>query len=613
MANEITLKTRLLNKYNQAIADDVTLGAGEINFVEVNIPLSDGSQGKAVLMKVGDGTTTYGNLDYVAAKAADVYAWAKEEGLTVQKEGTGNVISGIAWDATLNGGKGGIKITTASVATLEGLAELQNKVQNNIDAITAIKDGTTIDSFADVETALSDKVDKVEGKSLVSDTEIARLANVKNYDDTQVKADIATNTTAANNAKAAADTAQAGVDAIKADYLKSTDKTELSDAITTEANRAKAAEKTNADAIATIKADYLTSEDKTELTGAIGTVEETAGAAKTAIDAFLKDADVTTNAVDTLKEIQAELDAGEASAANLLSEINALKAIDNATQAELDSAVETLNTAIGKKADTTTVTAIDGRVTSLENADYATTTQVATAKSEAISAAASDATTKANKAYADAIAYADEHDQDTTYTAGAGIAISNTNVISNTGVLKVETGATNGTIKVDGTEIAVKGLGSAAYTESSAYATAAQGTKADSAIQTVVSGSANGTIAVDGTDVNVTGLGSAAYTESSAYATSAQGTKADSALQTVKVLGKDLTKTSNELTVAEAKTALGLKSAAYTESSAYAPAAEGLKSVTYGDGLVATFTNNILNIDLKDSSTGFTFILDANA
>lgn len=46
----------------------------------------------------------------------------------------------------------------------------------NSDAIAAIKDGTTVDSFADVETELAKKVDKETGKSLVADTEIARLA-----------------------------------------------------------------------------------------------------------------------------------------------------------------------------------------------------------------------------------------------------------------------------------------------------------------------------------------------------------------------------------------------------------------------------------------------------
>ena len=62
-------------------------------------------------------------------------------------------------------------------------------------------------------------------------------------------------------------------------------------------------------------------------------------------------------------------------------------------------------------------------------------------------------------------------------------------------------------------------------------ATAAQGAKADSAVQSIEEGTTNGTISVDGTDVEVHGLGSAAFTDSSDYATAAQGSKADSALQ----------------------------------------------------------------------------------
>ena len=46
----------------------------------------------------------------------------------------------------------------------------------------------------------------------------------------------------------------------------------------------------------------------------------------------------------------------------------------------------------------------------------------------------------------------------------------------------VQEGSTNGTIKVAGQEVSVHGLGSAAYTNSSAYATAEQGTKADNAM-----------------------------------------------------------------------------------------------------------------------------------
>ena len=51
------------------------------------------------------------------------------------------------------------------------------------------------------------------------------------------------------------------------------------------------------------------------------------------------------------------------------------------------------------------------------------------------------------------------------------------------------------------------------------YATAAQGTKADTALQkaSISSGTANGTIAVSGTDVAVKGLGSAAYVATTAF------------------------------------------------------------------------------------------------
>lgn len=73
-------------------------------------------------------------------------------------------------------------------------------------------------------------------------------------------------------------------------------------------------------------------------------------------------------------------------------------------------------------------------------------------------------------------------------------------------------------------------------------ATAAQGAKADTAVQSVATGTNNGTISVDGNDVPVKGLGSAAYTPSTDYATSQQGTKADSALQA----GDDVSELNND-------------------------------------------------------------------
>ena len=72
-------------------------------------------------------------------------------------------------------------------------------------------------------------------------------------------------------------------------------------------------------------------------------------------------------------------------------------------------------------------------------------------------------------------------------------------------VYTLASGTANGTVAFNGADVAVTGLGSAAYTNTNAYATAEQGSKADSAVQSVASGTANGTIKVDGNDVAAVG------------------------------------------------------------------------------------------------------------
>ena len=97
------------------------------------------------------------------------------------------------------------------------------------------------------------------------------------------------------------------------------------------------------------------------------------------------------------------------------------------------------------------------------------------------------------------------NDKQDELVQGTGISIdTTTNTISNSGVRGVSTGSTNGTISVNtnGTsaEVAVAGLGSAAYTASTAYATSSQGDKADTAIQDV---QVNGISVVSGTTANI--------------------------------------------------------------------------------------------------------------
>lgn len=151
-----------------------------------------------------------------------------------------------------------------------------------------------------------------------------------------------------------------------------------------------------------------------------------------------------------------------------------------------------------------------------------------------------------------------------------------------------EIGALQITVNGNSQTAMVPGLGSAAFSEAGAFATATQGIKADTAVQTAVlaSGSANGTLAlsVNGEaqpDVPVTGLGTAAYTNATAYATAAQGEKADTAVQSVSISPGTSNGTIqygvNGGNSTQVKVT-GLASAAYSETDAFATAAQGAKA-----------------------------------
>lgn len=124
----------------------------------------------------------------------------------------------------------------------------------------------------------------------------------------------------------------------------------------------------------------------------------------------------------------------------------------------------------------------------------------------------------------------------------------------------------------------------------------------DSALQQadITTGSANGTIAVKGADVAVKGLGSAAYTESTAYATAAQGALADSAVQSITVLGEVL-ENGGELTVEEAKAALGLQDAAYVTVESLNTTAQGYATTAKNEAVAAVVGD--ATTDTKDSKT----------
>ena len=76
------------------------------------------------------------------------------------------------------------KVVDITVPSIEGLAKTED-IPTNISELT--NDSGYLTEHQDI----SGKVDKVEGKSLISDTEIARLATVDNYDDTDIRTELA--------------------------------------------------------------------------------------------------------------------------------------------------------------------------------------------------------------------------------------------------------------------------------------------------------------------------------------------------------------------------------------------------------------------------------------
>lgn len=255
----------------------------------------------------------------------------------------------------------------------------------------------------------------------------------------------------------------------------------------------------NSEDIDAIIKDYLTSADKNEL---VGDIAENA-AEILRIDAALKAAIENDGAgLDSIKELAAWIEEHGEDAAGYAAAISALETLvgDKAVATQIENAIAaeqleqyaktaeiegTLNKVdiqgtvtaaisaaidalkIGDYAKAADLTALATRVATLENAGYQNSTQVSTAIENAITALKAEDLWDAKGAAAAAKAHAESY--------------------------------ANGLAKN--------------------YATAAQGEKADSALQAadIATGTVNGSISVKGTNIAVHGLGTAAYTNVDAY------------------------------------------------------------------------------------------------
>lgn len=218
-----------------------------------------------------------------------------------------------------------------------------------------------------------------------------------------------------------------------------------------------------------------------KLTGVTVTTADIASAAtlktvKDQVDAFFAGADISETAnkyKDTLKELQTYMTEDAAAAVTMTESIAANKS----------DIVKLAGAKVNNKTFATTQIGTDGATTllvsgvTLDGKDikitgYTKGTAAALAATDTINSALGKLEAKADKALTDA-----------SNAAAAGV----TSLNGKTGAVTIVPGDKNGAIKVGDADVTVTGLKSAAFTESTAYATAAQGALADSALQEITS------------------------------------------------------------------------------------------------------------------------------
>ena len=340
MATEKILNTRVQLKYDSyANWTSTTLGedkganfvlkSGEIGICYLPTGYSEnqtiGSQPPQILFKVGNGTAKFSELPWASAKAADVYEWAKQASLPVTKVGNGNVVAAIEWDEATKG----IKFTTASVATSEGMEQLANRV-TTIEG-TYATDAELAAAVQTINSAIALKADKT-----YVDEQLALKVNASDFNTFKNE-----NTTAIGAAKDAA--------VASAKTETETQVGALRDG----------AVKANADAIAAIKdhasidsfADVMTEMAKYQLSGDYATKAEAQGYANAkdsaiaeakkagtdaaaALDAYK----TSNNAAVALKADQTALDAVSAVANAAATNAALLEEIERAKAAEKENA-----------------------------------------------------------------------------------------------------------------------------------------------------------------------------------------------------------------------------------------------------------------------------------
>lgn len=398
MAKQIN--TRLMLKHDSLTnwnESSVVLKPGEVGVAYIDVATKD-AKGNIIhvptaLLKVGENVEnsikTFKELPFVSALAADVYAWAKKEGievLTDEANASGEVISNITWDATKNA----LVVSRTDVVTpaelttalasyytkteIDGIVEAINKTITDLD-VSALEGRidtieNTLDGHGDIVTHnVAEFATAAQGAT--ADTTAATVAT---YGDI-VTHNVAEFATKAQGEKADTAVQPAALDAYTKTenldttidgfgYLKAADiegkadKTELPKDLGDLTNNAGYAK----------TADVNTELDKKADKTALAETDEALATLKGRVDTFFEGTGAA-DVIDTLEDLINYINThDDVEISGILASIQALEdklvGVDSTVAAYVTAAIEALN--IGDYAKAADLTALAGRVSTIE-------------------------------------------------------------------------------------------------------------------------------------------------------------------------------------------------------------------------------------------------------
>lgn len=131
----VSLRYDTYEKWNTPSGKAAVLNTGEVGICAIT---PDGAEQPTIMLKVGNGVSTFEELPWTSGLAADVYEWAKQSGLNFIEEGEGEIITNISWDEAQDS----IIVTRKSLTVITEEFAVNGMLASQVDGVLVFTDAT---------------------------------------------------------------------------------------------------------------------------------------------------------------------------------------------------------------------------------------------------------------------------------------------------------------------------------------------------------------------------------------------------------------------------------------------------------------------------------------